>query len=56
MESVFLVVLESTGGTQMLGKSCSLLADALEALAAGCVAAGIYQIQRKVRAGRGGHA
>ena len=54
VEGVFLVVLENTHSTEMLGKSCNLLADALELLVFVCLAVGMYQLQRKVGPREGG--
>lgn len=48
VESVFLVIMESLHGTEMLGKSCNLLADGLELLTFGVVGVGVYHVQRKV--------
>lgn len=56
VESVFLVIMESLHGTEMLGKSCNLLADGLELLTFGVVGVGVYHVQRKVGMGGGNEA
>ena len=56
VEGVFLVIMENLRATEMLGKSCNLLADGLELLAFGVVAVGVYHVQRKVGTRGGGEA